>query len=91
MGCFIGASWSLAVQPDKPALGEDDSAWLDVILAPGSSLGGARPKATVQDGTGALWIATFPSRNDTVDVGLWEYLIHQLAGEAGISVPPARI
>ena len=81
MGCFIGASWSLAVQPDRMALGEDDSAWLDVILAPGSSIGG----------TGALWIATFPSRNDTVGVGLWEYLIHQLAGEAGISVPPARI
>lgn len=76
---------------DKLDPGENESAWLEVILAPGSSLGGARPKATVQDSSGALWIAKFPSRNDMVDMGLWEYLIHQLADEAGITVPPARI
>jgi len=51
----------------------------------------ARPKATVQDSSGALWIAKFPSRNDVVDVGLWEYLIHQLAEEAGITLSSARI
>lgn len=38
-----------------------------------------------------MWIAKFPTRSDTVDMGLWEYLIHQLAEEAGITVPPARI
>ncbi len=76
---------------DNSVPGEDDSAWLEVILAPGSSLGGARPKATVQDSSGALWIAKFPSRNDVVDVGLWEYLIHQLAEEAGITLSSAQI
>jgi serine/threonine-protein kinase HipA len=80
-----------ASEMDNPASSEDDSRWLEVILAPGSSLGGARPKATVQDATGGLWIAKFPAQNDIVDVGRWEYLVHRLAKEAGINVPTARI
>ncbi|TVR73716.1 MAG: type II toxin-antitoxin system HipA family toxin [Spirochaetaceae bacterium] len=76
---------------DRPRPGEDDSQWLETILAPGSSLGGARPKATVQDDNGHLWIAKFPSRRDMMDVSAWEYLVHQLAGEAGIDVPEARL
>lgn len=76
---------------DRPRGGDDDSRWLDVIFAPGSSLGGARPKASVRDDTGRLWIAKFPAHRDVVDVGAWEYLVHLLAGEAGLAVPEAQI
>ena len=65
--------------------------WLAMLLAPGSSLGGARPKANVIDEDGQLWIAKFPSKNDTRDVGAWEFVVHQLADAAGLSVPEARI
>lgn len=68
-----------------------EARWLDILLAPGSSLGGARPKATFLDESGAPWIAKFPSRSDTVDVGAWEYVLHGLATKAGIEVPEARL
>ncbi len=58
--------------------------WLQVLLAPGASLGGARPKANVRDGEGHLWIAKFPSKNDDCNKGAWEFLIHRLAIKAGI-------
>jgi serine/threonine-protein kinase HipA len=64
--------------------------WLEQLVAPGTSLGGARPKASVRDTTGALCMAKFPSRNDTRDVGAWELLAHRLAAEARIVVPEAR-
>ena len=59
------------------------------LLAPGSSLGGARPKACVRDEHGELWIAKFPSVNDAYDVGAWEYLLNRLAAECGIDTPEA--
>ncbi|MFO1468086.1 MAG: type II toxin-antitoxin system HipA family toxin [Steroidobacteraceae bacterium] len=64
--------------------------WLAVLLAPGASLGGARPKANFTDTDGSTWIAKFPAREDDRDVGSWEYLAHQLAKRAGIEVPDAR-
>lgn len=64
--------------------------WLDVLLAPGSSLGGARPKATVKAPDGSLWIAKFPSRHDEVDVGAWEMVAHDLAAACGLRVPEAQ-
>lgn len=64
--------------------------WLATLVVPGSSLGGARPKASFTEGTGGLWIAKFPACNDRYDVGGWEYLAHQLAASARIDVPPAR-
>ena len=63
---------------------------LDQLLAPGSSLGGSRPKASVVDEQGRLCIAKFPSRQDQWDVGAWELIAHRLAERAGIHVPPAR-
>lgn len=60
--------------------------WLDILVAPGSSLGGARPKANVVDEQGELWIAKFPSKNDSIDKGAWEYLTYQLAINAGIKM-----
>jgi serine/threonine-protein kinase HipA len=64
--------------------------WLTQLLAPGSSLGGARPKASVRDEAGTLCMAKFPSRNDTRDMGGWELVAHNVARKAGITVPDAR-
>jgi serine/threonine-protein kinase HipA len=65
--------------------------WLSLLLAPGSSLGGARPKASIVDGDGNLYIAKFPGKNDDNDVGAWEMVIHTLAKNAGLNVPEAQI
>lgn len=67
-----------------------DERWLAMLFAPGSSLGGARPKANVTDEDGNLWIAKFPAKNDEHDVGAWEYVVHELAVRAGLDVPEAR-
>lgn len=75
--------------PDSEERPEYDR-WLSQLLAPGSSLGGGRPKATFVEGDGIPWIAKFPGCQDRFDVGLWEYLAHDLARRAGISVPEAR-
>ncbi len=63
--------------------------WLSQLFAPGTSLGGARPKASVRDETGALSMAKFPSRKDTRDIGAWELVANHLAVRAGIAVPEA--
>jgi len=65
--------------------------WLAILMAPGSSLGGARPKANVLDENDELLIAKFPSKNDTVDKAAWEYLAYQLAIKAGIHMAPSKI
>ena len=65
--------------------------WLAVLMAPGSSLGGARPKANILDENKELWIAKFPSKNDTVDKAAWEYLAYRLAIKAGIHMAPSKI
>ena len=51
--------------------------WINQLIKPGSSLGGARPKATVPDTKGNLWIAKFPSKHDDVNVGAWEKVTHE--------------
>jgi serine/threonine-protein kinase HipA len=78
---------------DKVEQGGDEhvSQWILQLIAPGASLGGARPKAGFRDVDGSLWLAKFPSREDRRDVGLWEYLAHQLSVKAGIDMPPARV
>ena len=58
--------------------------WIKQLIQPGTSLGGARPKASVVDDKGVLYVAKFPSRKDDYDVAQWEYLCHLLAKEAGI-------
>ena len=72
-----------------PRSGPMDPAIL-LLIAPGSSLGGARPKANYVAADGTLWIAKFPSREDRRDVGRWEYLLITLARSAGITVPDCR-
>ena len=65
--------------------------WLKQLINPGSSLGGARPKATVVDTSGQLWIAKFPSKNDESDSGAWEKVVHELAGMCGLNVPESKL
>ena len=65
--------------------------WLSVLMAPGSSLGGARPKANILDTDKSLWIAKFPSKTDPTDKGAWEFLAYQLALKAGVEMTPCRI
>ena len=65
--------------------------WLAQLLRPGSSLGGARPKATVADADGNFWIAKFPSKHDENDTGAWEMVAHDLAQKSGLNVPEARL
>lgn len=62
-------------------------AWLEQLLAPGTSPGGARPKATVRDEEDRLCVAKFPSRRDRHDVGAWELVLHRLAARAEIQPP----
>ncbi len=64
--------------------------WLQMLIAPGRSLGGARPKASVIDGDKRLWIAKFPSTADDHDVGAWESVVHELARKAGIVVAESK-
>jgi serine/threonine-protein kinase HipA len=70
---------------------EEVNKWLTVLMAPGSSLGGARPKANILDSDKSLWIAKFPSKTDTVDKAAWEFLAYQLAINAGIDMASCRV
>jgi len=70
---------------------EEVKKWLAILMAPGSSLGGARPKANIIDDHGHLWIAKFPSKDDTIDKGAWEYLTYILALQCGVVMPESRI
>lgn len=82
---------SFELERDDVEEDENFSKWIGMLIAPGSSLGGARPKASVRDEKTGLWIAKFPSRSDRNDVGAWEMLLHDLAAECGITVAPARL
>ena len=65
--------------------------WLAILMAPGSSLGGTRPKANILDITNQAWIAKFPAKNDTINRALWEYLVYKLALQAGINMSESKI
>ncbi len=76
---------------EDPAI-EIPSQRLRDLVAPGSSLGGARPKANVRDVDGTLWIAKFPSHEDRrLDIGAWEFVFANLAERAGVEVAPRRL
>ena len=79
---------SIAFENDTDSLNEK---WLKQLLAPGSSLGGARPKASVMAQDGSLWIAKFPSKHDDFNSGAWEMVAHELAAMFGLNVPEAKI
>lgn len=106
-GDFINSSPSLRIPPltdirsleaasqkiERSELANElpDKRWIAQLVQPGSSLGGARPKASVVDTDGTLCIAKFPSRRDDYDAGLWEHLCHQLATRAGIKTARTRV
>lgn len=69
----------------------DYAKWLKQLIAPGTSLGGARPKATFTAEGGALWLAKFPAHDDRRDVGAWECLAWRLAHAANIALPDSRL
>lgn len=69
---------------------EPEKKWVQRLFQPGSSMGGARPKACLQSG-GQLYLAKFPSINDDINVSRWEHFAHQLAKECGISVAETKV
>lgn len=82
---------SLQLERDDAINDPEYAKWLSVLIDPGSSLGGARPKASVVDENGHLWIAKFPSSRDEKNSGAWEMLLHQLAEACGIRVSKASL
>lgn len=106
-GCFLDDDHELNAPPmsslkeleraaseiEKPGINTsaDYSKWLNMLISPGSSLGGARPKASVVDDDGHLWIAKFPSRYDDNDVAAWELVVYKLAMAAGVSMAPCKM
>jgi serine/threonine-protein kinase HipA len=67
------------------------SKWMAILIAPGSSLGGARPKANILDDRDHPWIAKFPAHADTINKAAWEFLAYTLALRAGINMSGSRI
>lgn len=81
---------SLMLEADSEGRDPSHGKWLQLLIAPGRSLGGARPKASVLDERGRLWLAKFPSTRDLDDIGAWESVVTTLAERAGVQVPPHR-
>ena len=86
---LIAASSEIEKSEDENRLPE--MRWIAQLIQPGSSLGGARPKASVIDENKILYIAKFPSRKDNHDVGLWEHFSHLLAKKAGVNAAETRV
>ena len=82
---------AMQIEKDDNIDSDEYYRWLKMLISPGSSLGGARPKACVTDEQGHLWIAKFPNLNDTHDVGAWEMLCYELALAAGVDMFPSEI
>lgn len=80
-----------AEQFENDEQSEATKQWLVILMAPGSSLGGARPKANIRDLGNNLWIAKFPAKNDTTDKAAWEYLAYKLAIQAGVEMSESKI
>lgn len=86
---FVLASQEVEKSEENDVLPEKK--WIAQLIQPGTSLGGARPKAGVLDDSGNLCIAKFPSRKDDYDTGLWEHFSHLLARKAGIYAAQTKV
>ena len=82
---------AMQIERDENIDSDEYYRWLKMLISPGSSLGGARPKACVTGENHHLWIAKFPNQNDTFDVGAWEMLCYELALSAGVDMFPSEI
>ncbi|MBZ9650896.1 type II toxin-antitoxin system HipA family toxin [Psychroflexus montanilacus] len=87
----LGDLQEAAYQLESDDQSEAFRKWIAVLIAPGSSLGGARPKANIFDSKKDLWIAKFPSKSDTIDKAAWEFLAYKLATAAGIQMSDSKI
>lgn len=86
---LLSASYEVEKSEEEKTL--PNKKWIIQLLRPCSSLGGARPKASVTDDKKMLYIAKFPSLSDSYDVGLWEHFSHLLAGKAGINAAATKV
>ena len=86
---LVAASMEIEKSEEQNRLPE--MKWIQQLVHPGSSLGGARPKAGVRGTDGCLCVAKFPSRNDDYDVSLWEHLSHLLAKKAGVNAAETSV
>jgi serine/threonine-protein kinase HipA len=82
---------SLRLEDDNAIEDPEYLKWLTILINPGSSLGGARPKANVVDYKKNLWIAKFPSKSDIKDIGGWEMVTNELARNAGLNIAVSKI
>lgn len=82
---------SLRLEEDDAIDDPEYTKWLTMLVNPGSSLGGARSKASVLDKANNLWIAKFPGKSDTKDIGGWEMVANELARSAGINVAQSMV
>lgn len=82
---------SLEIEKNDAEKNPNYSMWLQMLIAPGGSLGGARPKASIIDEHKHLWIAKFPSGNDDTDIGAWEMVVYKLAKRAQINIAEAKL
>jgi serine/threonine-protein kinase HipA len=99
-GHFLAEDGGLSIPPlvELPKLlaaaehvDDENDEDLRLLLAPGSSLGGARPKASVRDADGSMAIAKFPQKDDDYNTVLWEAVALNLAAKAGVSVAERRL
>lgn len=86
---LVAASMEIEKSEEQNRLPE--MKWIQQLVHPGSSLGGARPKAGVRGTDGCLYVAKFPSRNDDYDVSLWEHLSLLLAKKAGVNAAETSV
>ncbi|MEE1337955.1 MAG: HipA domain-containing protein, partial [Muribaculaceae bacterium] len=86
---LIAASMEIEKSEEANALPE--KRWIAQLVQPGSSLGGARPKANVVDTDRSIYVAKFPSLKDDYDAGLWEHFCHLLAKKAGINAAETKV
>ena len=88
--CYL-VSASMEIEKSEDLNRLPEKKWIQQLIHPGTSLGGARPKASVLDADGNLCVAKFPSRNDDYDVSLWEHLSHLLARKAGVATAQTSV
>ena len=81
---------SLQLEKEKQPNTPEHIQWLNMLIAPGSSLGGARPKASILDEARCLWIAKFPSDYDSKNMGAWEMVTAELAQSCGVVMAECR-
>lgn len=81
---------SLKIEEDNNDTSAEALKWLNILISPGSSLGGARPKANIIDEENNLWIAKFPSQHDDIDMGSWEMVAYKIAIESGINISECK-